>query len=68
MRQVNRRVVITGAALIAAAIGFFLYMTSIAASSNDPKALMETVGQVSGVAGAIGVVMIVFGIRGKKAA
>jgi hypothetical protein len=68
MRQVNRRVVITGAVLIAAAIGFFLYMTSIAGSSNNPKALMETVGQVSGVAGAIGVVMIVFGIRGKKAA
>ena len=68
MRQVNRRVVITGAALIAAAIGFFLYMASIASSSSDPKALMETVGQVSGVAGAIGALMIAFGIRGKKAA
>jgi predicted permease len=68
MRQTNKRVVVTGAVLIAAAIGFFLYMMSIASKSNDPKALMETVGQVAGVAGAVGVVMIVLGLRGKKAA
>jgi hypothetical protein len=68
MRQPNKRVAITGAVLVAAAIGFFLYMMSIASTSNDPKALMETVGQVSGVAGAIGVVMIVLGIRGKNPA
>jgi hypothetical protein len=68
MRQPNKRVVITGAVLIAAAIGFFLYMMSIASTSNDPKALMETVGQVSGVAGAIGIVMIVLGLRGRKPA
>jgi hypothetical protein len=68
MRQPNKRVALTGAVLVAAAIGFFLYFTSIASKSNDPKSLMETVGQVSGVAGAIGVVMIVLGLRGKKAA
>jgi hypothetical protein len=68
MRHPNKRVVITGAVLIAAAIGFFLYMMSIASTSNDPKALMETVGQVSGVAGAIGIVMIVLGLRGRKPA
>ena len=67
MRQLNRRVAITGAALVAAAIVFFLFFLGIAAKSNDPKALMETVGQVSGVAGAIGIVMIVLGIRGKPA-
>ena len=66
MRQVNRRFVITGAVLIAAAIGFFVYMMGMAPRSNDPKALMETVGQVSGVAGAIGVVLIVLGLRGRK--
>ena len=65
-RQVNRRFVVTGAVLIAAAIGFFIGMMGMAPRSNDPKALMETVGQVSGVAGAIGVVLIVLGLRGKK--
>jgi hypothetical protein len=68
MRQVNRRFVVTGAVLIAAAIGFFVYMMGMAPRSNDPKALMETVGQVSGVAGAIGIVLIVLGLRGKKPA
>ena len=68
MRQVNRRFVATGAILIVAAIGFFVFMLGMAPRSNDPKALMETVGQVSGVAGGIGVVLIVLGLRGKKAA
>jgi hypothetical protein len=68
MRQTNTRLVITGAILIVAAIGFFFYMTGMAPRSKDPKALMETVGQVSGVAGAIGVALIVFGFKGKKPA
>jgi predicted permease len=68
MRQMNRRFVVTGAVLIALAIGFFVYMMGMAPRSNDPKALMETVGQVSGVAGAIGVVLIVLGLRGKTPA
>ena len=68
VRQPNKRVAITGAVLVAAAVAFFLYMMSIASKSNDPKALMETVGQVSGVAGAIGVVMFVLGLRGKNVA
>ena len=68
MRQPNKRVAITGAVLVAAAIAFFLFFLTIASKSNDPKALMETVGQVSGVAGAIGIVMIVLGLRGKNIA
>ena len=68
MRQPNKRVALTGAGLVAAAIVFFLFFLSIASKSNDPRALMETVGQVSGVAGAIGIVMIVLGLRGKPAA
>jgi hypothetical protein len=68
MRQPNKRVAVTGAGLVAAAVLFFLYFMSIASKSNDPKALMETVGQVSGVAGAIGIVMIVLGLRGKNVA
>jgi hypothetical protein len=66
MRQVNRRFVVTGAVLIAAAIAFFVYMMGMAPRSNDPTALMETVGQVSGVMGAIGIVLIVLGLRGRK--
>jgi hypothetical protein len=66
MRQPNKRVAITGTGLIAAAIVFFLYMMSIASKSNDPKAMMETVGQVSGVAIGIGLVMIVLGLRGRN--
>jgi hypothetical protein len=68
MRQPNNRVAITGAVLAAAAVVFFFYMMSIASKSNDPKALMETVGQVSGVAGAIGIIMIVLGLRGRNVA
>jgi len=68
MRHVNRRFVGTGAVLIAAAIGFFVYMMGMAPRSNDPKALIETVGEVSGVASAVGVVLIVLGLRGKKSA
>lgn len=68
MRQVNRRLIVVGTMLIVAAIGFFLFMGGMAPRSNDPKALMETVGQVSGVVGAIGVVMIGAGLRGKKPA
>jgi hypothetical protein len=68
MRQINRRLVIAGAVLIVAAIGFFFFMGGMAPRSNDPKALMETVGEVSGVAGAIGAVMMVFGFRGRKPA
>ena len=68
MRQPNKRVAITGAVLVAAAVAFFLFFLTIASKSNDPKALMETVGQVSGVAGAIGIVMIVLGLRGKNIA
>ena len=68
MRQPNKRVAITGAVLVAAAVAFFLFFLTIASNSNDPKALMETVGQVSGVAGAIGIVMIVLGMRGRNVA
>lgn len=66
MRGKNMRVIYTGAGLLVAAVAFFLYMKGIAIRSNDPKALMEIVGQVSGVVGAISVVMIGFGLFGRK--
>ena len=66
MRNKNMRVVYTGIVLVVAAIGFFFYMSGMAPRSNDPKALMEIIGQVSGVVVGIGVVMIAFGLIGKK--
>ena len=65
MRQIDRRLVIAGGVLVLAAIAFFVYMQAIAPASNDPKALMETVGEVSGIVGAIGIVMAMVGLRGK---
>jgi hypothetical protein len=66
MRQKNWRVVIVGGVLLALAVGFFIFMMGMAPKSNDPKALMETVGTVSGVVVAIGLMMIGFGLVGRK--
>ena len=66
MRQKNWRLITVGSGLIVLVIGFFLFMMGIAPQSNDPQALMTTVGQVSGVLVAISLVMIVFGFLGKK--
>jgi hypothetical protein len=66
MRRRNWRVVIVGFILGASALEFFLYMLGMAPKSNDPVALMQTVGTVSGAVGGIGLVMIVFGWIGTK--
>jgi hypothetical protein len=66
MRRKNMRIVVVGAVLIVLAIGFYVVMLSMAAKSTDPKALMETVGTVSGVLIGISVAMIVVGLIGKK--
>ena len=66
MRQKNMRVVIVGAVLIVLALGFHLFMLSMAPKSNNPVALMQTVGQVSGVVIGLSVAMIAFGLIGKK--
>ncbi len=66
MRRRNMRVVWVGAFMIVLAVGFFLFFLSIASKSNDPKALMETVGTVSGVVIGLAVAMIAFGLIGKK--
>ena len=68
MRQRNLRLVITGGVMIAGAVLFFLYMMGLAPQSNDPKALMETVGSVSGVVTGLAVVMIIVGLIGTKKA
>jgi len=66
MRKKNWRVVIVGIVLIVLAILFYLFMVSAASKSNDPIALMQTVGTVSGVICGLAVLMIIFGLIGKK--
>jgi hypothetical protein len=66
MRRKNMRVVVAGSVLIVLAIVFFLFFLSIASKSNDPTALMRTVGTVSGVVIGIGIAMIAAGLIGKQ--
>jgi heme/copper-type cytochrome/quinol oxidase subunit 4 len=66
MRRKNWRIVIVGFVLIVIALAFFLFMMSIASKSNDPVALMQTVGTVVGAVGGISLVMIIIGLIGKK--
>lgn len=66
MRRRNWRIVIVGFVLIVIAFGFFFFMQSIASTSNDPVALMQTVGTVAGVVVGISLVMIIIGLIGKK--
>jgi hypothetical protein len=67
MRRRNWRLVIAGLVLAVLAAGFFLYMMGMAAKSTDPVEMMKTVGQVSGGVGALGLVLAVFGLIGRKA-
>jgi len=67
MRKRNWRLVITGLLMIVLAIGFFAGMALLMTSrSNDPAALMQTVGQVSGVVGGLGLVLATFGAIGRR--
>jgi hypothetical protein len=68
MRQKNWRVVILGVVLIILAVIFYLFMLTTAPKSNDPVALMQIVGTVSGVVCGLAVVMIIFGLIGKNRA
>jgi hypothetical protein len=53
-------------AMVVLALAFFIGMAAIASKSNDPVALMQTVGTVSGVVDTLGVVMAVIGALGKR--
>lgn len=64
----NLRVVFTGAGLVVLAAAFFFYMTTMTPHSNDPEAMMRTVGMVSGGAAGIGGAMILFGLFRRKRA
>jgi len=67
MRRRNWRLIVVGLVLIVLAAGFFVFMMGMAPKSNDPKTMLETVGQVSGAVIGISVVMILFGLIGRKA-
>ncbi len=67
MRKKNWRLIATGTVLLVLAVLFFLNMRDMTPWSNDPVALMRTVGEVSGAVGGISVAMIVFGLIGRKA-
>ena len=67
MRRRNWRLIAVGTVLLVLALLFFLSMRDMTLWSNDPVALMRTVGEVSGVVGGISLVMIVFGLVGRKA-
>ena len=66
LRRRNWRFVGAGGMLLALAGVFFLMMMSMAPKSTDPVALMRIVGQVSGVAGGVGIFLIVLGLVGKQ--
>jgi hypothetical protein len=63
----NLRVVLTGALMIVLALAFFFGMgASMAPKSNDPAAMMQTVGMVSGAVGGLGIVMMIVGALRRK--
>jgi hypothetical protein len=66
MRKTNWRLVITGVAMAVLGCGFFVLMGAMAGQPNDPAALMQTVGTVSGGVGGLGAVMAVFGLIGRR--
>ncbi len=55
-------------AVAVGAIFFIVAMIWLAPQSNDPAEVMRIAGQASGVAIGIGLVMLLFGIIGKKQA
>jgi hypothetical protein len=66
MRRKNWRVVVVGLALAAVSGAFYFFMLSIASKSNDPAAMMQTVGTAAGAACGVSLVMIIVGLIGKK--
>ena len=66
MRKVNWRVAVVGLVLIVLAACFFVAMSGMARQSNDPVALMQTVGMVSGGVGGLGTVMAIIGLIGRR--
>jgi multidrug resistance efflux pump len=66
MRRRNWRIVIAGFLFIVMALGFFLFMMTLAPQSTDPVELLRTAGTVSGTVVGVSVAMIITGLIGKK--
>lgn len=66
MQRANWRLVTVGVVLIVLAIGFFFGMEIMAIKSNDPVALMRTVGQAAGFVGGLSLAMIAVGLIGRR--
>jgi hypothetical protein len=56
--------IVGGLFFMVAAAAFFLGMMKELPSSNDPAGMMRTVGQASGVVGAIGLALTIAGLVG----
>jgi hypothetical protein len=56
--------IIGGLFFAVAALAFFVAMMGRASHATDPAAMMATVGQVSGVVGAIGIALFIAGLLG----
>src|SRR5262245_47555569 len=67
MRHRNWRLIMVGMIMMAMAAAFFIGMQTAAPKSTDPLALMQIVGQVSGVVGALGLVLLGYGLVGRRA-
>jgi uncharacterized membrane protein YozB (DUF420 family) len=65
MRRRNWRIVIVGVGLLVLSAAFFLGVSTLVPKSNDPVTLLRTIGEVSGVVGALSLVMILFGLIGR---
>ena len=66
MRRRNWRVILTGFVLIVLALGFYLFILTVASQSTDPVEFMQTMGTVSGVLAGISIAMIIIGLVGKR--
>jgi hypothetical protein len=66
MRRINWRMISGGVLLIVLAVVFYLIMLANTSASFDPAEMMRLVGQVSGAAIGVSVVMIIVGLIGKK--
>lgn len=69
MRERNAGLIRGG--IFAAAVGAIFFLAAsvwLAPESNDPVEVMRIAGQASGVAIGVGLVMLLFGIIGKKQA
>jgi hypothetical protein len=67
MRRTNWRVVFAGGLLVVLAVAFFFGMwVFLAPKSDDPVKMMQAVGQAAGFAGGAGLVIVLFGLIGKK--